>query len=115
MIRSRGFAAIIFIALIALLIVGVLLTTLAAKSPQNQYDERSFPALAAAQQALIAYAASNRTLPGRLPCPDTTNTGVADTSCGAAGQNQIGRLPWKTLGLTDLRDGSGECLWYAVS
>ena len=26
-----------------------------------------------------------------------------------------GRLPWKTLGLPDLRDGHGERLWYAVS
>jgi len=27
----------------------------------------------------------------------------------------IGRFPWRTLGLPPLRDGSGECLWYAVS
>ena len=27
----------------------------------------------------------------------------------------IGRLPWRTLGLPDLRDSSGERLWYAVS
>ena len=105
----------IMIALVALLIVGVLITALASKSPQNQLDERSLPALAAAQQALMAYAASNPLSPGRLPCPDTTNTGVADLTCGAIGVNQLGRLPWKTLGLTDLRDGSGQCLWYAVS
>ena len=114
-LRQRGFGAVIFIALVALLIVGVLLSALAGKSSQNQMDERSLPALAAAQQALIAYAASHPTAPGRLPCPDTTNTGVADLTCGAAGTNQLGRLPWKTLGLPDLRDGSGECLWYAVS
>jgi hypothetical protein len=113
--RQQGFAAVIMIALVALIIIGVLLGVLTSKSPQNQLDERSFPALAAAQQALIAYAAANPTSRGRLPCPDTTNTGVADLTCGAAGVNQLGRLPWKTLGLTDLRDGSGECLWYAVS
>jgi hypothetical protein len=28
---------------------------------------------------------------------------------------RLGRLPWKTLGLPDLRDGDGERLWYAVS
>ena len=27
----------------------------------------------------------------------------------------IGRLPWRTLGLAPIRDGSGECLWYIVS
>ena len=40
-------------------------------------------------------------------------------SCGdAAGSDQnkrLGRLPWRTLGLPDLRDGDGERLWYAVS
>jgi hypothetical protein len=35
---------------------------------------------------------------------------------GDSGQAQrLGRLPWKTLGLPDLRDGHGERLWYAVS
>ena len=27
----------------------------------------------------------------------------------------IGRLPWRTLGIEPIRDGHGECLWYAVS
>lgn len=27
----------------------------------------------------------------------------------------IGRLPWRTLGLEPIRDGHGECLWYAIS
>jgi hypothetical protein len=27
----------------------------------------------------------------------------------------MGRLPRKTPGLDALKDGSGECLWYAVS
>ncbi len=27
----------------------------------------------------------------------------------------LGRLPWRELGLRDLRDGDGECLWYALS
>jgi hypothetical protein len=28
---------------------------------------------------------------------------------------RVGRLPWKTLGLPDLRDAAGERLWYAIS
>jgi hypothetical protein len=47
-----------------------------------------------------------------LPCPDVNNDGVPDTPCNGSA---LGRLPWKTLGLPDLRDGSGERLWYAVS
>ena len=33
----------------------------------------------------------------------------------AASNVYLGRLPWRTLGLPDLRDSSGERLWYAVS
>src|SRR5690606_23241172 len=36
-------------------------------------------------------------------------------SCSKTGGTTLGRLPWKTLGLPDLRDGDGERLWYAVS
>jgi hypothetical protein len=27
----------------------------------------------------------------------------------------IGKIPWKTLGITAPQDGQGECIWYAVS
>ncbi len=40
---------------------------------------------------------------------------MAAGSCGASLVSAIGKLPWKTLGLDALKDGSGECLWYAVS
>jgi hypothetical protein len=113
---QRGIGAVIFAALIALLAIGVLLTVLSGKSAQNQFDEKTLPVLAVARQALITYAAGNVSAPpGRLPCPDTNNDGLEDVPCGSTATNQLGRLPWKTLGLPDLRDGSGECLWYAVS
>lgn len=74
-----------------------------------------------AKDALIAYAASETLQggsasfrPGRLPCPDRTNVdGSAAGSC--AGINRLGRLPYKTLGIAELTDASGERLWYAVS
>jgi hypothetical protein len=81
-------------------------------------------ALAQAREALLAYAADRpidaRVGPGYLPCPDLDDDGWAEATCGSlAGQlgqeQRLGRLPWKTLGLPDLRDGHGERLWYAVS
>lgn len=33
----------------------------------------------------------------------------------AAADTVIGRFPWRTLGLPPIRDGYGECLWYAIS
>ncbi len=41
-------------------------------------------------------------------------TVFADASCDTQAKS-LGRLPYKTLGLDDIRDGSGERLWYAVS
>lgn len=88
------------------------------------YDLATETALREAKEALIAYAVSvNLSGSGRLgdlPCPDLDNDGKKETSCGNAsgttGQAaRLGRLPWKDLGIADLRDGSGERLWYAVS
>jgi len=84
--------------------------------------QKTITSLALAQQALLAYALQplgttpcelNCPRPGDLPCPDRNNDGVAETSC--SNTSRLGRLPWKTLGVGDLRDGSGERLWYAVS
>ncbi|HSC94842.1 MAG TPA: hypothetical protein VLC73_07725 [Burkholderiales bacterium] len=72
-------------------------------------------ALAQAKQALIGRAVSDDTRPGSLPCPDTDDDGSADLFAGTECPSYIGRLPWKTLGLPDLRDNSGERLWYALS
>ena len=84
-------------------------------------------ALMQAKEALIAYATTHATLsaespngPGYFPCPDQDDDGDSDWNCGnyagSTGQSRrLGRLPWKTLRLPDLRDSSGERLWYAVS
>lgn len=58
--------------------------------------------------------------PGRLPCPDLaggSDQGVAESvgDCRAAASRETGLLPFRTLGLTALVDGSGAPLWYAVA
>ncbi|HJW04097.1 MAG TPA: hypothetical protein VJ548_12515 [Azospira sp.] len=84
-------------------------------------EEATTQAIAQAKEALISFATTYRdTHPdqvwGYLPCPDSNNDGVADPgNCGARDETVIGRLPWKTLGLPPLLDGTGECLWYVVS
>jgi len=81
------------------------------------YDRVTNAAMAQAKDALIGYAASDANRPGSLPCPDTDNDGSAESpfTSGTECPSYIGRLPWRTLGLSDLRDGSGERLWYAVT
>lgn len=112
--RQHGAAFIVMLVFLIMGITAFLVSSLNSNSLQIKRDAVTADALAKAKEALIGYAASHPTLPGSLPCPDSDNDGSANTS----GQNcsaYIGRLPWKQLGLPDLRDGNGECLWYAIS
>ena len=121
---QRG-AALLIATLAVLLVIGALLAAAFASQRTAALRERiSERSLAQAREALIAYAADrpiNAIVgPGYLPCPDLDDDGWAEATCGSqsgdGGQAQrLGRLPWKTLGLPDLRDGYGERLWYAVS
>jgi hypothetical protein len=114
--------------MLVIMVIGAavfLVSALNSSALQIKRDKITADALAQAKEALIGYAVGvnftgGAERPGDLPCPDTNNDGIAETACGNAsgstGQNlRLGRLPWKTLGLPDLRDGSGERLWYAVS
>lgn len=127
--KQRGAALMLMLVIMVMGISAVLISSLNANRLKNTRQEATSAALARAKEALIGYAAkvhisnssaANQPRPGDLPCPDADNDGDAESWCGNAsgstGQTaRIGRLPWKTLGLPDLRDGSGERLWYAVS
>jgi hypothetical protein len=132
-LRSQRGAA--FMVMLVILVMGgtaILVSSFGKATLQIERDQKTADALAQAKEALIGFAvkvevsssdvacASNCRRPGDLPCPDMNNDGEAEIQCGNAngstGQSlRLGRLPWKTLGLPDLRDGSGEKLWYAVS
>jgi hypothetical protein len=110
-----------FLAAILLSLAALGGSSLAMDARRDRVTER---ALAQAHEALLAYAAERpidaAVGPGYLPCPDTDDDGWAESTCGSLSGHlgqaaRLGRLPWKTLGLPDLRDGSGERLWYAVS
>ncbi len=122
--RQRGaglFLLAVFLFAIFASLAAIGMSTRATQVQRQRITER---ALAHARESLLAYAAERpidaEVGPGYLPCPDTDDDGWAEATCGSLpghlGQaDRLGRLPWKTLGLPDLRDGSGERLWYAVS
>lgn len=95
----------------ALLVYGMVDTTSAALRRDRDVDA----ALGQALQALIGRAAADDNRPGSLPCPDTNNDGSAENFVGSDCPSYVGYLPWRTLGLPDLRDASGERLWYVLS
>lgn len=134
---TRGF---VLVALMALVTAGLLVFLVTSLSPDalDAYRARkSREALATAREALLGYALKYRDdeaaqgrpdrMYGYLPLPDlgtsrNNNIGCAEEGCDAGnfagnapGITVIGRFPWRTLGISPLRDGHGECLWLAVS
>ncbi|HWA14327.1 MAG TPA: hypothetical protein VHA15_14635 [Burkholderiales bacterium] len=130
--RQLGAALLLSLTLMGLLVAIFVVILTNDLVRENYRRQLTTIALAKAKEALIGFAASvnlsgacgsptnNCVRPGDLPCPDLNDNGEADDgACSDASsgnqEKRIGRLPWKTLGLPDLRDGNGERLWYAVS
>lgn len=115
--------------ILAVLAVGaaaLLVSALGSAALQVERDKKTADALAQAKEALLGYAITYGDshageVHGYLPCPDMDGNqtgnpeGSSELSCGNKNVSVMGRLPWRTLDLPVLRDGSGECLWYIVS
>jgi hypothetical protein len=105
----------------------VLVTKLNANARQYSNQSSNQAVLNEAKAALIGYAINFPEIdaisgtdpingPGYLPCPDRDNDGDTDAgSCSSGGNTTIGRFPYKTLDVSELRDSSGARLWYALS
>jgi hypothetical protein len=121
---NRGYVAIVLVAVLCTAGATWLSTTLGANTVNNERERKISAVLAHAKQALIGRATVDASLPGSLPCPDlitniagsnVPDDGIADLFAGSNCPSYVGRLPWRTLGLADLRDADGERLWYALS
>lgn len=110
--NQRGAALMLLLLLVSVGALAVFVSGLNRATVQLERDRITNDALAKAKEALIGRALADDNRPGSLPCPDTDNDGVAESSCSAS---LVGRFPWKTLKTGDLRDGSGERLWYELS
>lgn len=118
--RQGGYALMAIMAVVVMASLVAIVDRLDAAPLRLRRTADAGAAMAAAKAALIAHAVSYRDVHatetfGFLPCPDTKGSGAEQTPCGKAGQLSIGLLPYKTLGLPELRDAEGNCLWYAVS
>jgi hypothetical protein len=124
--RQRGIALMLLMLLAIVTASAIFIAALGQPGTRNalQEQERTLQALQQAKEALIAYAANQKNLPGQLPCPEDTsligtpNEGNAISAiyCGVSPTlPAVGPLPWRTLNLRDLRDANGDRLWYAIS
>ena len=128
--RQRGVALLALLAVAMLAVLWIVLSRLNAASSAATAARRTSNAevLNQAKQALIGYVAKevldlSENIPGRLPCPEspsdagTVNKGRAGSTCDPTYpvNINIGRLPWRTLGLDKIVDDAAEPLWYVVS
>ncbi len=123
---QRGAALILFLSVLVVGVAWYAVGALGKAAPTAAEREiKTGLALQAARQALLAYVAQyaarpDTAEPGQLPCPEllssigTSSAGQAAASCSNAAA-VVGRLPWRTLGIDQLRDGGGEPLWYVIS
>ena len=112
---QRGQAMLLTVLLVGVGVSAIIFNFVTPGRDQARRDATTSAAMADAKAALIGFAAANQTRPGLLPCPDTNNDGLAEAYVADECPSYTGRLPWRTLGLPDLRDGAGERLWYAVT
>jgi hypothetical protein len=130
--KQNGYAIILMLVLVTMGILYAVVHQASLVGMKVGRTQDTSAALLRAKEALIGYAATYRDDPpshaadvfGYLPCPDMTavpqaappqGNGVTENICGAAGETVVGLLPYRTLGLDDLRDSDGVCLWYVVS
>ena len=131
-LKQDGIALLLMVMFIAMVAISYFLSAISSDDIKQYQLDSSNKAMQQAKQALIAYAATygdidsdGDTIPdfpgeyGFLPCPDYNaglSEGLEDNgNCGAQSVSKIGYLPWRTLGLPNLKDESGTCLMYAVT
>ena len=110
--RVAGFTILLFLTLIILALTTFLASEVSVNKRKLAVELNSVQRVSMAQEALLGYALS-QTVPGTLPCPDTTGDGL-ENAAGLQCASQLGLLPLETLGLPPLTDGTGAALWYAV-
>lgn len=113
--RQSGIALLAMLTLLTLFGLYLFVGQLSATQYRLGNLETDAAVLAAAREALIGRAASDDNRPGSLPCPATSDDGIVPIFVqGNACPTYIGRFPWYTLKVGELRDSAGELLWYAL-
>jgi hypothetical protein len=132
--HQRGAALLILMLLVMLGLITLFTFRMDRKGPDLNANRQTALALVQAKEALLGNSVTNGIAstslqnPGRLPCPNIDNSPANEgkatalappllTACRSAAPGNtanLGRFPWKTLNVDDLRDGAAERLWYVV-
>lgn len=124
---QKGVALLLALLVVIVLMAMIVPTLLTPVDPDVKREQQTQAALLMAKQALLGHIArhyekgisSTSGLSIRLPCPDMSiisgYEGGADGNCHGNNITAVGRFPWRSFDLDVVKDGYGECLWYAVS
>jgi hypothetical protein len=110
--RMNGAVLLTLLAVLVIAVAGMVIASRSLNQLQTDRQTNDAKILMQARDSLLGYALQQATV-GRLPCPDRDGNGLADAVAGGCSV-QRGWLPFRDLGLPDLRDSSGARLWYAV-
>ena len=122
--KQQGLVLLTLVIGVFLMISGYYFSSISVVEIKAKKVEKTQEVLKRAKRSLLDYALVNWRLTGqagkigKLPCPDYNSAGVdgeQDGNCGSAYANAIGYFPWRTLGIDNTKDSSGNCLLYAVS
>ena len=119
--KQRGAALLILLTIVLLAASYALLKRLNKAPVEILLAADNSHVLGEAKAALVGYALAATDAPrqpGRLPCPDYGTVdnnfdGRSDACDEQAGFVTPGRLPWLTLGISELHDRAGETLWFS--
>jgi hypothetical protein len=117
-LSQKGAALLLLVFLLLLISITVFINSTTGIEFKAKRDIKTASVLKEAKAALLGWSVIQNN-PGQLPCPEDTTLighpteeGQAKLSCTLPA---IGRLPWRTLGLGDIRDGNNDMLWYVIS
>lgn len=119
--NQKGAALIIFALILVLAATAFMVSQLDSSGINIERDKKTAGKFAQAKTALIGSVISTANIasPSYLPNPDlklgATIEGRQALSSGAVDISLIGKFPWRALGVSPLKDGWNECLWYVVS
>lgn len=119
--KQQGLALLMMVFVLVLVAVGYAVLTLDGTDLKQVRDRRTAAALAEAKDALIGSVINNDvTVSPYLINPDLKLSpvipeGSESEDSGGIDESLIGKVPWRSLGTSLVKDGWGECLWYVVS
>lgn len=123
--NQKGIALLVMIIFLVLAFSSYYLSGLSINQVKIDNSKKTSLALKKAKDALLSYAVVRSEMSdpspqsavyGYLPCPSNTiGDGNSVGSCDSAGENTLGWFPWRSLRLSPIKDGNGDCLLYAVS